>query len=112
VHDANGDPVEIEHETVIDTGVVGHARSVAPSRHHVSVPPTADDGGHPLETVEHLEHMHVACMDDEIATAEGLVGLRGQVGPRLGDVGVCDEPDAHRDEATWWISRGDQCRCG
>jgi hypothetical protein len=109
VHDANGDPVEIEHEKVVDTGSSGtpgrlpHPGTMSP------FPRQQTTGGHPLETVE---HMHVACMDDEIATAEGLVGLRGQVGPRLGDVGVCDEPDAHRDEATWWISRGDQCRCG
>ena len=78
-------------------GVLGDAGAVlVPGVGGVAVPPHRDDRRDFFKAVEHADDVHVARVQDEIDALEGAGDLLGEVGARLGDVGVGYQAEAHR----------------
>ena len=94
---AEGEAFVAEHGGFGNAGVVGDAGAqLVPGVRRVAVAPHGDDWRDGFEFVDHVDDVHVAGVEDEVDTLEGVGDLLGQVRASLGDVSVGYETEAHR----------------
>ena len=94
VGEADAETARLPYMDVDDPWVLDDARPAHARRRRVAVAAADDGGRQAFETIDDLDRVQVAAVEDALAAGERLVGDVGQVGPGFGNVGVANQPEA------------------